>query len=551
MKRSVIILALAMAFMLTACGKLTIKANGYSVTFEMPQTEAERSSDDGNAGSDGSSESVIEVTDLSDGIITTDLIQVTIPEELRGMACAAIYDDTIDIYDRALVNAGYPGLVLSIGVTPDCDVFAGGMYTKEGEIFGADGTVYNVGKGEASEIQWDPDVPEMPESYRKLYEASDSIIENITGTGDNLFVYKSGTKGEELYPGIIDKYITAIDEGWSPDQFEQQYMSGELAVLAAGAEDPLERIGFAYADINGDGIDELLIGDRHESGADGMLYDIYTMVDREPAHVASGYSRDRYYAAGGFDVCNEYSAGAGEQGTVLFTLLPNSTELFWQIGYKCDEYENEKSPWFKAYYDMEWEAVTEEEYNAAMESIDKEKLIPEFAPLSQVAGIDFSRLDMSRFATFTRLVDYLYPGMAYANVDLNDINVLLVANGCFDNLDGNHAAIDSSVFIYDKDGNVVYLGTVQSGGTANPLAVKDGNLYAAGHHFVMKCTVENGKLAVNETAFEEFDSEGNASYYYGTAADGQYSQVEDDSFLNRLFEEAMEAEIIDFQEVFE
>ncbi|MBQ7259875.1 MAG: hypothetical protein IJR19_00810 [Lachnospiraceae bacterium] len=67
----------------------------------------------------------------------------------------------------------------------------------------------------------------------------------------------------------------------------------------------------------------------------------------------------------------------------------------------------------------------------------------------------------------------------------------------------------------------------------------------------MKYTVENGKLAVKETAIEEFDTDGNAAYYYGTTADGQYSQVEDDSFLNRLFEEAMEAEIIDFQEVFD
>ncbi len=541
MKRSVIISAIAMAFMLTACGRLTIKTNGFSVTLGGEQETKESLAD--NASS--------EMTALTDGIIQTDLIQVTLPEELRDLACASTDENTIDIYDRALVDEGYPGLVFSIGISSDCDVFAGGMYTKEGEIFGEDGTVYNVGKGYASEIQWDPEKPDMPESYRRLYDAADGIMENISGVGDNFYVYKSGTRGEELYTGILDKYITAISDRWSPDQFEEEEMSGELGVIAANAEDPFERIGFAYMDINGDGIDELLIGNRPEKAFDGMLYDIYTMVDREPAHVVSGYFRDRYYALGGFDVCNEYSAGAGETGTVLYVLIPNSTELFLQIAYKCDEYENEESPWFKAYNDGEWEAVSEEEYNDALKQINEDKLIPEYTPFSHVIGIDFSQMDMSRFATFTQLVDNLYPGMAYANVTLNDTDALFVANGCYDNLDGNHAAIDSSVFIYDKDGNVVFLGTVQSGGTANPLAVKDGNLYVAGHHFVIKCTIGDGELVLREAAYEDFDSEGNASYYYGTAEDGGYRPVDDDSFLNRLFEEAMEAEIIDFQEVFE
>ena len=541
MKKRVIFTAIAMAFMLTACGKVTINANGYSITLGGQQAEDENSTDSID----------LKISGSTDGVISTDLIEVTIPEEFRDMVYTVSDEETIDFYDRALVDEGYPGLVFTLGISSDCSVFSGGMYTKEGEIFGTDGTIYNVGKGTASEIQWDPETPDMPESYQTLYDAADSIIENISGVGDNVFVYKSGTNGEDLYPNILDRYITAINEKWSVNQFEEADMSGELALIASGAADPFESIGFAYADINGDGIDELLIGDLTGSNPDGMVYDIYTMVDREPAHVVSSYLRDRYYVLGGFDVCNEYSAGAGENGTVCYVLIPNSTELFWQVAYICDEYEDEESPWFRAYSDGELEAVTEEDYNAALEEINDDKLIPEYTPLSYVTGIDFSMMDISRFTTFTEIVDSLYPGMAYANVTLNDADALFVANGCYDNLDGNHAAIDSSVFIYDKDGNVVFLGTVQAGGTANPLAVKDGNLYVAGHHFVIKCTVEDGELALREAAYEEFDSEGNPSYYYGTAEDGGYRQVDDDSFLSRLFEEAAEAEIIDFQEVFE
>ncbi len=46
-----------------------------------------------------------------------------------------------------------------------------------------------------------------------------------------------------------------------------------------------------------------------------------------------------------------------------------------------------------------------------------------------------------------------------------------------------------------------------------------------------------------EEAYEEFDSDGNATYYYNS------EKVDDDKNLQRMFEEEMNAEIIDFQPV--
>lgn len=543
-----IIPAIGMAIALTACGSEV--ATEPESAGEAQQVETTESEVAGEKKEEVTVENTANAEGyITDSVIATDLIQVTIPDELKGMTYAKVEDDRISVYDKALVDAGWPGLVFEVGLSSDCNIFAGGMFTKVGEVFATDGTIYNVGRGYASEIQWDYNEPETPESYTKLLDATESIFENITGTGDNLFVYKAGTKGEDLYFTVLDKYVTAISEGWDANKCEEEGISPEIAAIAANNEKPFEVLGYAYADMNCDGIEDLFIGDMSGSEIDGMVYDVYSTVDRVATHIVTGTARDRYYAYGGYALLNEFSGGAMENGSVVWIFEPNSTDMVCQLGYKYDAYTDEKNPWFSTYDNEEWTPMSEEDYKAEMERIEGQKTALKFTPFTTVSGIDFSKEDMSKYATFTEIVDSLYPNMAYANVTLDETDVLLVANGSYDNLDGNEAAIDSSVFMYDKDGNVVFLGTVQSGGTANPLAVKDGKLLTAGHHFVTKNTVKDGKLVAEETAYEEFDTNGNATYY--VEADGEKNEVEDDKILQGMFAEYSEAEIVNFQKIME
>jgi hypothetical protein len=364
-----------LVFFMTGCGKVSDEGVGNTETataVENIQEDEVPTSDIPEGGTDY----------ITDDVITTDLIQITIPEGLKGTTYALELDDRVEIYDKALVDEGWPGLVFSVGVSSDCDVYCGGMYVKQGEINGEDGTIYNVGKGFASEIQWDYNEPDMPESYKKLEDAADDIIANIKGVGGNVFVYKAGTKGEELYPEIIARYVTAINEGWDPNKYVEEDMSSELSVLVANAKDPFSSIGYAYFDINNDGIDELLVADTSGGTLDGTIYDIYTMVDRVPTHVVSGASRDRYYAFGGYAICNEYSGGALEYGSIVSVLTPNTTELFQQYAYKYDGYEDEENPWFTGYSDGEWEPMSEEDYNSGMERINSGKMTLDYMPFN-------------------------------------------------------------------------------------------------------------------------------------------------------------------------
>ena len=96
--------------------------------------------------------------------------------------------------------------------------------------------------------------------------------------------------------------------------------------------------------------------------------------------------------------------------------------------------------------------------------------------------------------------------------------------------------------LHDK---IVFIGEVQSTGTAYPLALKDGFLYTCSHHMITKYTVQDKKLVAAETAEEIFDTDGNATYTY--ASDGKDAQtVDDNSNLTRLFEEYENAEPIIF-----
>ena len=156
------------------------------------------------------------------------------------------------------------------------------------------------------------------------------------------------------------------------------------------------------------------------------------------------------------------------------------------------------------------------------------------------------RIDITGCDTFTEIVDKaLEPGMGYTNVTLGDTDALLVCSGAYDNMDGNMAAIDSAIYIYDKDGMPRCIGSVASNGTSYPLAEKDGFLYGGIFHGTCVYTIKNGELIEVECAWTEYDSDDNESYYY--AKDGE-DAVEVDSVdkQSAIEEKYYDANVLNF-----
>ncbi len=150
-------------------------------------------------------------------------------------------------------------------------------------------------------------------------------------------------------------------------------------------------------------------------------------------------------------------------------------------------------------------------------------------------------IDISNCYTFTHIVDQkLSPGMGYANVTIGDKDALLVCSGAYDNLDGNMAAIDSTVFIY-KDDAPYEIGKVCSGGTSYPIAVKDGMLYTGSNHWVCKYTIESDKLTLVEMASVTYDSDGNGTY------DGRYEELNDEMQAANIVDYSVKADVPSYE----
>lgn len=547
MKRRVALLMVGAMIGLTACGSQATTQE----SAEQPKEETQAAEE--------VSEVVAEPAQgqedyIEDTVLSTDLLTVTIPDEFKGKFQAKIDGNEIFVYDKASNEAGFGGFVFSVISNVDKGVVAGGMYTKIGEVETPTGEFYDVLTSGPSDVQWDYTTnEEMPEDYGKLYNSVSDILANIQGNNGATYMHGAGMKGEDLYEYTLSQYLTAFNEGWDANQFEEAGMSPEFyALIQYDGEKAYDEMGFAYKDISNDGVDELLVGMIDDSDEASVVFDIYTMVDRQPTLVVSGTARDSYRGMEYGGVANFYSSGAMDSGVKVYNITPGTNELFLQYGVKYDGYENEENPWFKdeASGDDEdkWVECTEEDYNMWFDRATEQCLKLDFTPFSDIMPIDYSKVDLSKYDTFTKMLDDFKPGMGYANEPVGDTDVFFAATGTYTGENDTRNAIDSSLFIYDTKGKIVFLGQVESYGTAYPLSLKDGYIYTGGHHIVYKYTVKEGKLVVAEEAREEFDTNGNSTFYY--AKDGEEpKKVEDDSNLMTLFDEYANAKPVEYSVV--
>ena len=103
---------------------------------------------------------------------------------------------------------------------------------------------------------------------------------------------------EQAYAVVIGEYYTALEQRWNGAEL----MEDGLNYMAADCygDEPLENLGYAIADIDGDGVQELLIGTiKADEFYEKMVFSLYTLDESGVNKlVFDGTERNRYYYAG-------------------------------------------------------------------------------------------------------------------------------------------------------------------------------------------------------------------------------------------------------------
>lgn len=116
-------------------------------------------------------------------------------------------------------------------------------------------------------------------------------------------------------------------------------------------------------------------------------------------------------------------------------------------------------------------------------------------------------------AIYGETVGGLEDNELFAIIDTNaSLHVLLVTSQVYNDGLGNQAALNCDVY-YLIDKEVKNIGTIESMGTAYPIAYDETGIYAASGHDMQRFEIEkSGSLRLAEGIYEQFDESGNAAY---------------------------------------
>ena len=148
---------------------------------------------------------------------------------------------------------------------------------------------------------------------------------------------------QNVYPKQIERYYTAISQKWD----ELAYLDNEMSTLTARYYEgnPMDNVGFAFVDLDRDGIWELVIGATQDS----LVFEIWDLKNGEPVMVAQSGSHNRYYLQYADDQWTVgYEAENGAANFAVYSLKLVSGEFQVIQGVVFDALANEENPWFQA-----------------------------------------------------------------------------------------------------------------------------------------------------------------------------------------------------------
>lgn len=280
--------------------------------------------------------------------ISNDYFSIVMPAKAEGIYSAEKTGNGIFVSEKNSKESGEGGLAFGFKIFKNPQDYAGtDGYKKIGELKDKTGILYDMVLIRPDMVRYG-EGEKTAENYDKLYSIADDI--EIKGVNGHIYNKNQGMKGKDLYDDILKKYKNIFDENWTTvEQYQYARVNTAYYYFFKPNEKLSDKIGYVYYDINSDGIDELIIGRISGGKLKGIIYDIYTMVNRKPQLVLSGDNINKYFICADNFICNENSSDKNKNRLIVFGLDSNSTRLYPKIIFTYDANANKKEPWFISY----------------------------------------------------------------------------------------------------------------------------------------------------------------------------------------------------------
>ena len=195
---------------------------------------------------------------------------------------------------------------------------------------------------------------------KKLILIALSLIFILSGT-----VSAQNTETDPLYRDLISE-ITAILEGQPSGNLkaEEDY---SVVISWLTGQPASVNLGYALKDVDGNGVQELLVGENIPNNNGTVLYDMYTIREGKLLHVFDGWDRNRYYLCSNGNFMNEGSSGAMQSSFAYYIYAKGDMIFIRSVIY--DATMEPEGPWFVSYDvpnitadpDAAFEEISEEE----------------------------------------------------------------------------------------------------------------------------------------------------------------------------------------------
>lgn len=187
----------------------------------------------------------------------------------------------------------------------------------------------------------------------------------------------------EAYDSILRGYAEAMEAAEAdPDNYIYDPAEDTLLNVNLAMYVHTGTLGFAYYDVDGNGIDELIIGSVNEYSMPESVFDIYTFADGELIPVVQGWERNEYRVTPSGEIMNLASAGAMNFWYGFYTLENGELVRSYVLVYNAEE--NPDAPYYIVNADETQQLLTDAEAEAIMSRFENEAVAFDYIPLAEL-----------------------------------------------------------------------------------------------------------------------------------------------------------------------